>query len=83
VGALLEVRDLRVEYAGDRGIVPILNGISLDVQPGEALGVVGESGVGKTVLVRSVLGLLEPPWRATAGSVRYRERELLGQSERQ
>jgi peptide/nickel transport system ATP-binding protein len=82
VDTLLEVRDLGVEYARSAGAVPVLNGISLTIRPGESLGVVGESGVGKTVLVRAILGLLEPPWRVVAGRVLYQGQDLLTQPER-
>lgn len=83
MGALLEVRELHVEYLRDSGPVRVLNGIDLTVAPGESLGVVGESGVGKTVLVRTILGLLEPPWRVTRGSVLYQGDDLLKRSEKE
>ena len=50
VDALLEVRDLRVEYTRDTGAIRVLDGVNLAIHPGESLGVVGESGAGKTVL---------------------------------
>lgn len=81
--ALLEVRDLHVDYVGDRGPVRVLNGTDLSVAQGESLGVVGESGVGKTVLVRTILGLLAPPWRVTRGSVVYQGQDLLRRSDRE
>ena len=74
---LLAVRDLRVEYARGTGVVRVLNGVDLTVRRGESLGVVGESGVGKTVLVRAILGLLDPPWRVVSGSVLYRGEDLM------
>lgn len=79
--ALLEVRDLRVEYARGTGAIRVLDGVNFVIHPGESLGVVGESGVGKTVLVRAILGLLDPPWRVVSGSVRYRGENLLAQPE--
>jgi oligopeptide/dipeptide ABC transporter ATP-binding protein len=81
VEALLEVRDLRVEYARGTGAIRVLNGVGLTIRPGESLGVVGESGVGKTVLVRAILGLLDPPWRVVSGRVLYRGQDLLTLSE--
>jgi peptide/nickel transport system ATP-binding protein len=75
--ALLEVRDLKVEYARSTGAVLVLDGVDLTINRGESLGVVGESGVGKTVLVRTILGLLDPPWRVTSGTVSYRGQNLL------
>ncbi|HEV8530924.1 MAG TPA: ABC transporter ATP-binding protein, partial [Methylomirabilota bacterium] len=81
--ALLEVRDLHVEYRRDASSVRVLNGADLTVYPGESLGVVGESGVGKTVLVRAILGLLQPPWRVTRGQVLYEGDDLLKRSEKE
>ena len=78
---LLEVRDLVVEYVRSSGPVRVLDGVSLTIHTGESLGVVGESGVGKTVLVRAILGLLEPPWRVVRGAVSYRGQDLLSQPE--
>jgi len=83
VDAVLEVRDLHVEYLRDGGPARVLNGAELTVYPGESLGVVGESGVGKTVLVRAILGLLEPPWRVTRGQVMYEGDDLLQRSEKE
>jgi oligopeptide/dipeptide ABC transporter ATP-binding protein len=81
VEALLEIRDLHVEYLRDSGPVRILNGVTLNIRSGVSIGVVGESGVGKTVLVRAMLGLLEPPWRIVRGQVLYRGQDLLARSD--
>jgi oligopeptide/dipeptide ABC transporter ATP-binding protein len=78
---LLEVRDLRVEYMRATGAVRVLDGVDLTVRTAESLGVVGESGVGKTVLIRAILGLLDPPWRVVSGSALYRGVDLLAQPE--
>ena len=67
---LLELRDLGVEFAGRRGAVRALDGVSFAVAPGEALGVVGESGAGKSLLGAAIIGLLDPPGRIVAGEVR-------------
>lgn len=67
--ALLEVRDLRVEYPTDGGVVHAVDGVSLDLDRGEIAGVVGESGSGKTSLVLAVLRLLPPPGRVASGAV--------------
>jgi peptide/nickel transport system ATP-binding protein len=83
VPALLEVADLSVEFHGDRGARKVLDGIGLQVNDGETLGIVGESGSGKSVLLTAIMGLLEPPWRVTAGHVRLQGRDLLGLSERE
>ncbi len=81
--ALLEVRDLRVEYHRASGPVVVLNGVGLTLQPGESLGVVGESGAGKSVLARTILGLLQPPWRIVGGSIIFQGQDLLQRSERE
>jgi oligopeptide/dipeptide ABC transporter ATP-binding protein len=73
---LLEVRDLRVVYDGDRGAKEVLRGVNLRVDDGQILGLVGESGSGKSVLLEAILRLLRPPWRIAGGSVRFRGQNL-------
>ena len=65
--ALLEVRNLHVNFATGRGLVHAVDGVDLDVRHGEVLALVGESGCGKTTLVRSILGLE----RMSAGTVTF------------
>jgi oligopeptide transport system ATP-binding protein len=75
---LLEVRDLTTRFYTSEGVVHAVNGISYTLGQGEALGIVGESGCGKSVSVLSVLGLIpEPPGKITAGQVLYRGQDLL------
>jgi oligopeptide/dipeptide ABC transporter ATP-binding protein len=69
---LLSVRDLRVSFALDDGLVRAVDGTSFDVMPGQVLGVVGESGCGKSVTMRAVLQLVERPGRITSGEIRFR-----------
>ncbi len=78
---LLAIRDLTVSYPAASGAVRVVDDVSLDLAPGEFLGIVGESGSGKTQLLLSLLGLNGPQARL-AGSVRYRGEELIGASER-
>jgi oligopeptide transport system ATP-binding protein len=66
---LLEVRHLRVEYPGDRNTVHAVNGVSLTLDQGETLGLVGETGCGKSTVARALIGLLPPPGKVIAGEV--------------
>ena len=74
--ALLDVNDLRVEFPSRRGTLVAVDGVSLAVEPGEVLGVVGESGAGKSTVGNAVIGLLEPPGEMTAGEVRLAGRRI-------
>jgi peptide/nickel transport system ATP-binding protein len=67
---LLEVKQLRVEFPTRRGTLVALDDITFDIAPGEILGVVGESGAGKSLTGASIIGLLEPPGRIAAGEIR-------------
>jgi len=80
---LLSVRDLRTWFFTDQGVAKAVDGVSFDLAAGETLGIVGESGCGKTVTSLSVLGLLpRPPARVMEGSsVRFGGEELVGASE--
>jgi peptide/nickel transport system ATP-binding protein len=67
---LLEVRHLRVEFPTRRGTLVALDDVTFDIAPGEILGVVGESGAGKSLTGASIIGLLEPPGRIAAGEIK-------------
>ena len=75
---ILSVRDLRVSFRTERGLLRVLDGVSFDVNEGEVLGIVGESGSGKTMTVLAVMGLITDPNAVIEGSIRYRGRELVG-----
>ena len=78
--ALLEVRDLSVEFDTYGGVVHAVRGVSFDVHAGRTLAIVGESGCGKSVTVQSVMGLIPmPPGRIGGGAARLRGQDILGQ----
>jgi peptide/nickel transport system ATP-binding protein len=70
MAVLLEVRGLAVEFATRRGALRALDGVSFDIAPGEVLGVVGESGAGKSLTGAAIIGLIEPPGRIVEGEIR-------------
>jgi peptide/nickel transport system ATP-binding protein/oligopeptide transport system ATP-binding protein len=78
---LLAVSDLVTEFATARGPLRAVDGASLEVGKGETVGLVGESGCGKTALGLSLLRLIEPPGRVAGGSIRLEGDDLLAKSE--
>lgn len=79
---ILELDGLKVYFFTEDGVVKAVDGVNLDIMPGEVVGLVGESGSGKTVTAMSILGLIPtPPGRIVAGDVRYRGRSLVNMSE--
>jgi peptide/nickel transport system ATP-binding protein len=68
--AVLSVSNLHVEFASRRGTLRAIDGVSFDIAKGEVLGVVGESGAGKSVTGLSVIGLIDPPGRISGGEIR-------------
>jgi peptide/nickel transport system ATP-binding protein len=73
---LLEVRHLKVEFPTRLGTLVALDDVSFDIAPGEILGVVGESGAGKSLTGSAIIGLLDPPGRIAAGEVRFDGRRI-------
>src|SRR6516164_6018292 len=69
---VLSVRHLRVEFATRRATLTAIDDVSFDIMPGEVLGVVGESGAGKSVTGAAIIGLIEPPGRIVGGEIRLR-----------
>jgi peptide/nickel transport system ATP-binding protein len=74
---LLEVKDLKVHFDTDDGVVKAVDGVSYSVQPGETLGIVGESGSGKSVSSLTVMGLITPKEAQISGEVLYQGVDLL------
>jgi peptide/nickel transport system ATP-binding protein len=74
--ALLEVENLVVAFAQGRRILRAVDGVSLTLGAGEVLGVVGESGAGKSITGAAVIGLIEPPGRIAGGEVRFEGRRI-------
>ncbi|MCK6432186.1 MAG: ABC transporter ATP-binding protein [Burkholderiaceae bacterium] len=73
---LLEVKNLRVEFTSRHGKLLALDDISFSIAPGEILGVVGESGAGKSLTGAAIIGLLEPPGRIAAGEIRLQGQRI-------
>src|SRR6186713_174134 len=80
---LLSVEDLRVEFWTQRGTVHAVNGISFDIAPGETLGIVGESGCGKSVTSLALMGILPRAGRITGGTAMFGDRDLFELSDRE
>ena len=81
---LLEIRDLSVEYRSDDATIYAVNGVNLTLEKGEALGLVGETGAGKTTIAKSIMRIL-PPAQAhiTSGEIIYEGRDLLSLKEKE
>jgi peptide/nickel transport system ATP-binding protein len=74
---LLEVRDLKVSFRTEDGVIPAVDGVSLSLSEGETLGIVGESGSGKSVTMMSVMRLINDPNARFEGEVVYKGRDLM------
>jgi peptide/nickel transport system ATP-binding protein len=83
MSALLEIRDLAIDYSVGGRWLPAVRGINLDLAAGEILGLVGESGCGKSTLARGIIRLLPGNGRIAGGSLRFEGRDLLALSERE
>ena len=76
--ALLEVENLRIEFPTRRNILVAVDDISFSIDQGEVLGIVGESGAGKSITGAAIIGLLEPPGRIAHGSIRLEGQQING-----
>ena len=75
---LLQIRDLRTSFYTHDGVVKAVDGVSFEVRRGEVLGLVGESGCGKSVTSLSILRLIAPPGKIDGGEILFEGRDLLG-----
>ena len=83
MGKLLAVKNLHVQFKTYAGIVEAVRGLNFELETGEVLAIVGESGCGKSVTAQSIMRLIpEPPGKITAGSIIFKGEEILNQSER-
>jgi oligopeptide/dipeptide ABC transporter ATP-binding protein len=80
--ALLEVKDLRTYFKTRAGEVHAVDGVSFSLDSGKTLGIVGESGCGKSVTAFSIMGLIQAPGRVVGGSVTFDGRELVGRKDK-
>jgi ABC-type dipeptide/oligopeptide/nickel transport system ATPase component len=75
---LLDVQDLKTHFFTEDGVVQAVDGVSFQIEPGEKMGLVGESGCGKSVTALSVMRLVpDPPGKIVAGSIRFEGRDIL------
>ena len=75
---MLEVKDLKVSFRSEQGLMRAIDGVSFNVAEGEILGMVGESGSGKTVSLLAVMGLINDPNAVIEGSIKFKGCELVG-----
>lgn len=78
---ILEVKDLKTHFFTDKGVVKAVDGVSYKLKEGEILGIVGESGCGKSISAMSILNLIEEPGKIVNGSIKYYGEELVGINE--
>ena len=79
----VEVKNLFVQYSSDRKVVHAVNGVSFDIEKGETLGLVGETGAGKTTIAKAILRLLpDPPAKVTGGEIFFDGEDLLKKPEK-
>ncbi len=80
---ILSIKNLHVHYVTDDGTSKAVNGIDLDLKPGETLGLVGETGAGKTTTALSIMRLVpDPPGKVVEGSINFQDEDLLQQKEK-
>lgn len=81
---ILEIKDLHIRFKTDDGVVDAVNGVSFDLKKGEALGLVGETGAGKTTTALAIMQLIQtPPGEIYKGSIQFEGKEILDMSAKQ
>ena len=75
--ALLQIQDLRTTFYTRDGLVRAVDGVSIEIEAGESVGIVGESGCGKSMTAMSLMGLLKKPGKVDGGSIVFDGQELL------
>jgi oligopeptide transport system ATP-binding protein len=78
---VLQVKDLKTQFFTDDGVVQAVDGVSFDLHPGETLGIVGESGCGKSVTALSILRLIQKPGRIVTGQILFKGEDIVTMSE--
>lgn len=80
---LLRIRDLAVYFYTYAGVVKAIDGVSLDVYKGDTLGIVGETGCGKSVTALAILGMIDPPGKIVRGDILFKEESLLKKTDKE
>ena len=75
---VLEIRGLNSYFFTEKGVAPAVDGLDLDIPKGKIIGLVGESGCGKSMTAKSIMGLLKYPGRVAGGSIRFEDQDLCG-----
>lgn len=78
---LLEIKDLKTHFFTEDGVVRAVDGVDFKVYQGETLGIVGESGCGKSVTAFSIIRLLDYPRKIVSGEITFKEKDILKKSE--
>ena len=80
---VLEIRDLTSYFFTEKGVAPAVDGLDLDIPKGKIIGLVGESGCGKSMTAKSIMGLLKYPGRVAGGSIRFEDQDLTRLSDKE
>ena len=80
---VLEIRGLNSYFFTEKGVAPAVDGLDLDIPKGKTMGLVGESGCGKSMTAKSIMGLLKSPGRVAGGSIRFEDQDLTRLSDKE